>query len=197
MEQADVLELHYQRFFARYGKLVPKLLSPDKIKKNLKLASDLCARMEKRKDNPLNFNRNVLIVTPIDIHKELFLCGFSKLKEFKSYRYLNVYNIVEIQLSVDDKAFGITSLSSIHEDILCVEINFKEMQNKLLEDAVISLILNRNNLGKPTWLVAVGVEDDFRTNTSYGEKYGKILKMFKDDTKGCFNYFDFNSIIKK
>jgi hypothetical protein len=181
------------RFFRRYGNLV----DVEFAKKNMEAyKSKLDAVGKLCKD--IDFNQNVLIVYKADIARELFLTGFSKLADYKTFRYYNIFDILDIYFGnrkgsvneTDDDYMN--SPMDVIQDVLCLTVNYYESTNKLQDELAVQTIMNRTNgrvsggKAKLTWIFSMGEEKDLRA------RYSGIRDLFVAG-KPNFQYYDLNS----
>lgn len=135
----------------------------------------------------VNFNKNTLFICDKDIARELFLVGFSRLKDIKSYFYCNMVELFDVwwgnrkstnmNVPEDEVMF---SDQDIMQDVMCVYVSpdlFMSRGSKVVNSSIESRVAKTGKNGQNllNWVFFCGTEDELR-----GSDFFIIRKMFEN-----------------
>jgi hypothetical protein len=186
-DEKDIKDFQIGKFFRKYSSLIdiPMVKSDiDAYKKKLNAVSEL--------GKFIDFNKNVLIVYNGDIARELFLAGFSRLEAYKTYAFLNAYDLtnayfhttpIDKREDSDDDSQG--SHLDYTQEVLCLTLRYYEVTNKLTEEIAVSTLMSRlmGRRFRLNWVFCKGTEGDLL------KQYKGVRELY--DRPGCL-YYDLN-----
>lgn len=175
-----------KRFFRKYQEFLDRDLLRISPKKYIEKLNRVSTSLE-----GIRFDRNVLIICNQDISREVFLCGFSKLDEYKSFKFYNVEDLMDIYFDrrgydsvssgLQSQEEGINSCLDIRQDVLCLTMNYHETVNKKSDEVCVSTIQNRiqksSRSVRPKWSWVFSKGDMSR--------YPYVWNLFKETEEIC------------
>lgn len=127
----------------------------------------------------IDFEKNILVICPFDIAREVFINGFSKLDDYKSYCMYNIDEIHSITFGAREEGKNVSGEESLNsefdilQDVLCMTVSYYERKVISHEDLLINIVMSRHNKNKLNWVFAIGDE------TSITKEYPKMVRLFK------------------
>ena len=168
------------KFFNKYKEFVDVGLAKDNLVEYKKRLSIISKMTEK-----VDFTKNVLVIYQKDIAREVFLSGFARQEEYKSYKLYNVGDLMDIFFgnrsykSGNDEEDVINSELDISKDVLCVTVNYYETSGKSewRDEIMVSTIVNRGNgkfkgKVKLNWIFSKGSKEEL------AKRYPNLLNLF-------------------
>jgi len=158
----------------------------------------------------VNFSRNLIIVSNIDLCKEIFLSGFMNIPTLRSSVLMNVTELYEIYfgnrpadlVTARPESEAYSSEIDILEDVACFTLNYHEAvfekskgnrANILAHTIMRRYEYRESDPNKPpklNWIFSMG-----HMNNLEGE-YGPILQLFKDKRDNpMFGIVDLNTMM--
>ena len=175
-----------KRFFVKYQEFVDR----DRLRINPSKYVQTLNQVSKSLEG-IRFDRNVLIICNQDISREVFLCGFSRLENYKSFVFYNVEDLMDIYFDrrghdsvssgIQSQEEGINSVLDIRQDVLCLTMNYHETVNKKSDEVCVSSIQSRiQKSGRsinPRWTWVFSKGDMSR--------YPYVYSLFRDTEDIC------------
>ena len=150
----------------------------------------------------INYAGNILVIHDSGIYKEVFLCGFTRLDRYVSFRYLNISDLRNLSFMHPDDSYtdlnpygNIISTSQILENVMCLTLNCYEAPNRMHSNVCNEVVINRTEgslrgVGpepKYNWIFYRGSIEDLKS------QYGPIYEMFLSNSdKGNFGIYNLN-----